>query len=103
MPLPSPDTITNEEFTGLLNEYPSLVETISKSKGCKHFFPPFQMHKSLSKHVLEADSSLAKPGQKTLQQLDEYRYGQAIAEFGSPDSKQEMTLENVKLLVEWKL
>ncbi|KAJ2979596.1 hypothetical protein NQ176_g3157 [Zarea fungicola] len=78
MPLPSPDTITNEEFTGLLNEYPSLVETISKSKG-------------------------SKPGQKTLQQLDEYRYGQAIAEFGSPDSKQEMTLENVKLLVEWKL
>lgn len=31
--VPSPDKITNAEFTALLDEYPALVDTISKSKG----------------------------------------------------------------------
>ncbi|OAA44501.1 ADA HAT complex component 1 [Beauveria brongniartii RCEF 3172] len=77
--VPAPDAITHDEFTALLDEYPSLVEKISQTKG-------------------------SKPGQKTLQQLDEYRYGTAIANFGAgASSPKEMTLEDAKLLVEWKL
>ncbi|KAJ4164340.1 hypothetical protein LMH87_006017 [Akanthomyces muscarius] len=76
--VPSPDEITHAEFTSLLNEYPSLVDTISKLKG-------------------------SKSGQKTLQQLDEYRYGTAVAEFGTSTTPKEMTLDDVRLLVEWKL
>ncbi|KAM0743244.1 hypothetical protein ACQRIT_003421 [Beauveria bassiana] len=77
--VPAPDAITHDEFTALLDEYPSLVEKISQTKG-------------------------SKPGQKTLQQLDEYRYGTAMANFAAgASSPKEMTLEDVKLLVEWKL
>ncbi|KAM3544809.1 hypothetical protein ARSEF1564_002273 [Beauveria bassiana] len=77
--VPAPDAITHDEFTALLDEYPSLVEKISQTKG-------------------------SKPGQKTLQQLDEYRYGTAIANFAAgASSPKDMTLEDVKLLVEWKL
>lgn len=45
---------------------------------------------------------VAKDGQKTLAELDEYRYGKAIDSFssGKPTS---MTLDDVKVLVEWKL
>ncbi|TQV98591.1 hypothetical protein V2A60_007689 [Cordyceps javanica] len=78
--VPAPDEITHDEFASLLNDYPSLVEKISQSKG-------------------------SKPGQKSLQQLDEFRYGKAIAEFGgtASSSSKEMTLDDVRLLVEWKL
>ncbi|EJP70649.1 uncharacterized protein BBA_00279 [Beauveria bassiana ARSEF 2860] len=77
--VPAPDAITHDEFTALLDEYPSLVEKISQTKG-------------------------SKPGQKTLQQLDQYRYGTAIANFAAGAlPPKEMTLEDVKLLVEWKL
>lgn len=41
----------------------------------------------------------AKDGQKTLAELDKYRYGEAIEAFASSD----MTLDDVKVLVEWKL
>ncbi|ATY58709.1 hypothetical protein A9K55_002823 [Cordyceps militaris] len=75
--VPSPDAITLEEFTALLDEYPSVIDKMSKAKG-------------------------TKSGQKSLQQLDEYRYGQAIADFGSSAAK-EMTLDDLRLLVEWKL
>jgi hypothetical protein len=44
----------------------------------------------------------AKPGQKTLSELDEYRYVEAINTF-TPTSKSPMTPDAVKLLVEWKL
>ncbi|KAM3456953.1 hypothetical protein MY3296_001323 [Beauveria thailandica] len=77
--VPAPDAITHDEFTALLDEYPSLVEKISQTKG-------------------------SKLGQKTLQQLDEYRYGTAIANFAADaSSPKDMTLDDVKLLVEWKL
>ncbi|KND91336.1 hypothetical protein TOPH_04048 [Tolypocladium ophioglossoides CBS 100239] len=75
---PSPDAITKEEFDDLLSQYPAVVETISQSKG-------------------------AKPGRKTLQELDQYRYVDALDMFGSDKSQREMTLDHVKLLVEWKL
>ncbi|KAM3510651.1 hypothetical protein MY11210_005686 [Beauveria gryllotalpidicola] len=82
--VPSPDAITHAEFTALLDEYPSLVEKISQAKGSKH-------------------------GQKSLQQLDEYRYGTALTDFAagasssSSSSPKEMTLDDAKILVEWKL
>ncbi|KAK4451775.1 hypothetical protein QBC34DRAFT_378181 [Podospora aff. communis PSN243] len=78
---PSPDTITADEFAEYLSKYPSSIEAISASKG-------------------------AKPGQKTLSELDEYRYVEAINTFTPTNSSSKappMTLDNVKLLVEWKL
>ena len=45
----------------------------------------------------------AKPGQKTLASLDEYRYGAALNTFGSGNPDVAMGLEDVKTLVEWKL
>ncbi|PNY29626.1 Uncharacterized protein TCAP_00458 [Tolypocladium capitatum] len=76
--MPSPDTITKQEFDDLLTRYPVLVQTMSQAKG-------------------------AKPGQKTLQELDQYRYVDALGFFGSDRPHREMTLDHVKLLVEWKL
>ncbi|KAK4091931.1 hypothetical protein Purlil1_3770 [Purpureocillium lilacinum] len=86
---PSPDALTREEFDALLAQYPPLVESISKAKG-------------------------SKPGQKTLQELDRFRYVDAPAAFGAHDDHRNsndnsnkparaMTLDDVKLLVEWKL
>ena len=43
------------------------------------------------------------PGQKTLQQLDEFRYQEAVAEFQSERPKRPMTHDDIKLLVDWKL
>ncbi|KAJ6784165.1 hypothetical protein PWT90_09657 [Aphanocladium album] len=78
--IPSPEKITKAEFAALLDEYPSLVDAISKSKA-------------------------SKPGQKSLRQLDEYRYGTALADFSAScgGGGKAMTLDDVKLLVEWKL
>ncbi len=45
----------------------------------------------------------AKPGQKTLASLDQYRYGAALDTFGSGNPAVAMGLEDVKTLVEWKL
>jgi len=46
----------------------------------------------------------AKPGQKTLASLDEYRYKTAPDTFGAGGStKLPMGLDDVKALVEWKL
>lgn len=46
----------------------------------------------------------ARAGQKTLAELDQYRYGEAVDTFGSTKSKSSsMGIDEVKLLVEWKL
>lgn len=45
----------------------------------------------------------AGPGRKTLQELDRYRYVDALEVFGGDGPRREMTLDDVKLLVEWKL
>lgn len=50
-----------------------------------------------------ANHSTAKPGQKTLSELDEFRYHEAIDLFASENPKRPMSLEDVKLLVDWKL
>ncbi|KAK4193455.1 hypothetical protein QBC35DRAFT_371986 [Podospora australis] len=75
--IPSADNITDSEFQDCLGRYPERLEAISTAKG-------------------------AKDGQKTLADLDDYRYGEAVDAFSSAESKP-MTLEDVKLLVEWKL
>ncbi|KAL7962064.1 hypothetical protein V8C34DRAFT_271991 [Trichoderma compactum] len=66
--------ITNEQFASYLSQYPSLVEAIP-----------------------------AKNGQKTLSELDQYRYVDAVDTFNLKKPKREMDLDDVKLLVEWKL
>lgn len=76
--IPSPDKITAEEFAALVGRYPSCAEAISESKG-------------------------AKAGQKTLVELDEYRYNKATEAFGPSQPNAIMTLDEVRLLVEWKL
>ncbi|KAK3903885.1 hypothetical protein C8A05DRAFT_14179 [Staphylotrichum tortipilum] len=75
---PSPDTISASEFQALLDRYPACVAAISDAKG-------------------------AKPGQKTLASLDQYRYGTALDAFGSGNRGTPMSLDDVKTLVEWKL
>lgn len=47
--------------------------------------------------------SIAKDGQKTLQELDQYRYVDAVKTFGADAPHQDMKLDDVKALVEWKL
>ncbi|KAK0657558.1 hypothetical protein B0T16DRAFT_488681 [Cercophora newfieldiana] len=75
--IPSADKISAEEFAEYLERYPSCVEAISASKS-------------------------TKPGQKTLSELDQYRYVEAIDRF-TPQNSDPMTLDEVQLLVEWKL
>ncbi|KAM0253995.1 hypothetical protein ACHAQJ_007008 [Trichoderma viride] len=70
--------ITKEQFASHLSQYPILVEAISQSKG-------------------------AKNGQKTLSELDHYRYVDAVETFNLKKPKREMDLDDVKMLVEWKL
>lgn len=70
--------ITKEEFDQLFEQYPNVIKAISDAKG-------------------------AKDGQKTLQELDEYRYGEAVKMFSGDEPEQAMHLDHVKTLVEWKL
>ncbi|KAI9171760.1 hypothetical protein HJFPF1_01251 [Paramyrothecium foliicola] len=75
----SPADITKAEFSELLDQYPALIEAISQARP-------------------------AKDGQQTLQQLDRFRYVDAVESFGQPaPNKRLMSLEDVKRLVEWKL
>ncbi|KAK5992770.1 hypothetical protein PT974_06186 [Cladobotryum mycophilum] len=72
------EKITRKEFDQVLGQYPALIESISQSRP-------------------------AKNGQKTLQELDQYRYVDAPEIFGGDEPKREMNLDDVKSLVEWKL
>ncbi|KAG6078196.1 hypothetical protein E4U15_004377 [Claviceps sp. LM218 group G6] len=73
----SADDISSAEFWGLVAEYPAMVEAVSESR-------------------------TVKPGQKTLLELDEYRYGDALGALRVEDPP-EMTLAQVQDLVEWKI
>ncbi|PHH67820.1 hypothetical protein CDD80_498 [Ophiocordyceps camponoti-rufipedis] len=78
--IPLPDDITRTVFDALLAEYPSVLQSVAAAKG------------------------KPKPGQKTLSQVDEYRYVDAPNAFGVDGPRREgMGLEDVKMLVEWKL
>ncbi|TFA98304.1 hypothetical protein CCMA1212_009981 [Trichoderma ghanense] len=76
--VPLHSEVTKEQFASYLSQYPAVVEAISQSKG-------------------------AKDGQKTLSELDRYRYVDAVETFSLKGQKREMDLDDVKMLVEWKL
>ncbi|KAK1595722.1 uncharacterized protein LY79DRAFT_667702 [Colletotrichum navitas] len=67
-----------EEFQQLLANYDSLIDSISTSKG-------------------------AKAGQKTLQELDQFRFVDAPALFSQDEPKRAMNHDDVECLVDWKL
>ncbi|KAJ4397538.1 hypothetical protein N0V93_001769 [Gnomoniopsis smithogilvyi] len=73
-----PNDITSEEFQTALDQYDQIIEAVSASKG-------------------------AKPGQKTLSELDSYRYTDAPNRFSLNQASQPMRLQDVQSLVEWKL
>ncbi|KAI1392879.1 uncharacterized protein F4822DRAFT_426082 [Hypoxylon trugodes] len=73
-----PANISKERFLQLLVRYDSLIESISSEKG-------------------------AKPGQKTLLELDRFRYHDAPALFHFDDLERSMKFDDVKTLVDWKL
>ncbi|KAL7926782.1 hypothetical protein ACQKWADRAFT_278567 [Trichoderma austrokoningii] len=70
--------ITKAQFASHLSQYPALLEEISESKG-------------------------AKDGQKTLSELDHFRYIDAVETFDLKNPKRDMALEDIETLVEWKL
>lgn len=49
------------------------------------------------------DRRIDKSGQKSLAELDAYRYEEAPRRFGINADAIPMTLDDVKILVEWKL
>ncbi|KUI70924.1 hypothetical protein VM1G_06119 [Cytospora mali] len=71
------ETITSEEFQKALGHYNELVQ--------------------------RADEPIAKPGQKTLVELDTFRYEEAPSLFALKKPSRPMRLDDVKTLVEWKL
>ncbi|CAK7197371.1 hypothetical protein SEUCBS139899_000017 [Sporothrix eucalyptigena] len=73
----SPSTISAETFAELLGRYPDVIAAVSESKG-------------------------VKPGQKSLVELDAFRYKTAPSIFGRPDGRP-MVQEDVLTLVSWKL
>ncbi|KAI1267508.1 DUF1479-domain-containing protein [Xylariaceae sp. FL1019] len=73
-----PSNISIDVFQSLVARYGALIESISADKP-------------------------AKPEQRSLVQLDAFRYGEAVDAFGSAKPKRQMTHEDVKTLVEWKL
>ncbi|KAL7620251.1 hypothetical protein AAE478_009244 [Parahypoxylon ruwenzoriense] len=73
-----PANISQEQFSQLLSRYGSLIESISSTKG-------------------------AKSGQKTLLELDHFRYHDAVALFRPEKPERLMALDDVKTLVDWKL
>lgn len=100
---PSPESISDSEFRGLLERYPACIAEISDAKGGSSKTAPTGLH---SAPTASDDPVTAKPGQKTLASLDEYRYGAAIDTFGTGDPDAAgvaMGFDEVKTLVEWKL
>lgn len=57
----------------------------------------------LSSVLTQYAVDVAKPGQKPLTELDEYRYVEAVEKFGGQGSKSPMEIDDIKALVEWKL
>ncbi|KAI0126454.1 hypothetical protein BJ170DRAFT_406488 [Xylariales sp. AK1849] len=73
-----PESISAEDFTQLLDQYPALIDSISNSKP-------------------------SKPGQKTLSELDDIRFNEAVELFSLNKPRRAMKHDDVKVLVEWKL
>lgn len=98
---PSPEHITLQEFRDALARYDQLIEAVSASKAGKN--NSSALLGSDSTPTADADNSAAKPGHKTLQELDQYRYVEAPALFAPTSSRRAMQLGDVQTLVEWKL
>ncbi|KAG6066230.1 hypothetical protein E4U32_006374 [Claviceps aff. humidiphila group G2b] len=127
----SADDISSAEFWGLVAEYPAVVEAVSESRtgsfSClkspskwprllygmarQGMARESRSRVSTSKGPEENRSpkpsfqfltNAVKPGQKTLLELDEYRYGDALGALRVEDPP-EMTLAQVQDLVEWKM
>ncbi|KAG5949985.1 hypothetical protein E4U58_001847 [Claviceps cyperi] len=94
----SADEISSAEFWGLVAEYPAVVEAGMARESRK---AEFQLPTSKGPQTIILTSAV-KPGQKTLLELDAYRYGDALGAFCVEDPP-EMTLAQVQDLVEWKL
>lgn len=88
--------INKDQFETLLSQYPNLIKSTSESKGGKSSL------KRLSILAL-VTRIIAKDGQKTLQELDDYRYDEALRIFSVAKPQRPMNLDDVKALVEWKL
>lgn len=89
-------------FNEVLGRYPACIQAISQDKGgmvasLKTLSPP-------GCGPLSDTLEIAKPGQKTLAELDEYRYDEAVKAFGPEKAgTKSMGVDEVKILVEWKL
>ncbi len=99
------DEISLPQFQEALAKYSSVIKSISDTKGGK--FSIGAGSPSSCRLVMPAGRlrwhETAKPGQKTLETLDKHRYAQAPRDFGPEKPAKSMDLEDVKVLVEWKL
>ncbi|KAI0473781.1 hypothetical protein GGR56DRAFT_550022 [Xylariaceae sp. FL0804] len=73
-----PANISLAAFNKLLNQYQPLLESLAAAKE-------------------------VKPGEKSLLELDKFRYEDAVASFSSRRPQRRMTHDDVKALMEWKL
>ncbi|TDZ20479.1 hypothetical protein Cob_v006722 [Colletotrichum orbiculare MAFF 240422] len=73
-----PDKVSGEEFKQHLESYEPLINSISTSKA-------------------------AKPGQKTLRELDHFRFVEAPGLFTQKGPRRAMDHDDVKVLIDWKL
>lgn len=89
-------------FNEVLGRYPACIQAISQDKG--GMVASLQIFNPPGYNPLSDTLQIAKPGQKTLAELDEYRYGEAVTAFGpeKADTKS-IGVDEVKTLVEWKL
>lgn len=94
-----PDTISRARFDQLLQEYPAIIKSVSDAKNSRLAAGAVEKTKQL--HMVT--SSTAPPNQKTLVELDKFRYDEAVATFGSRTPQRAMGHDDVKALVEWKL
>lgn len=101
----SPDEVTAQEFSELLDQYDPLIESISAAKGGELPLSPFIL--GPWPHCPEGSVTYtecpAKPGQKSLKELDHFRYVDAPRLFSQATPEKVMDHEDVKILVDWKL
>jgi hypothetical protein len=107
------DRIGRQEFDELLARYPAVLDSISSSKGgtsalfCAPMVDAARRANNaagLLAGIIANPFTLAvKDGQKSLVELDVYRYEEAPKLFASDEPKRQMDLDAIKLLVEWKL
>jgi hypothetical protein len=93
--------INLEEFKRVLNQYPALIKRVSDEKGGKWIKRYQGCH--FTRVSANQYQPIAKGGQRTLQELDNYRYKDALDAFNFSAKSRPMKLDDIKNLVEWKL